>query len=300
MGRPFDAIPRPALPEADLVLAHGTLRDLPIDERVAVAAAAGYAGIGLAARGYAAALAAGWTDSSLRSLLADHGVGLMETEGPFGFAPGGTVRSGPLAGRRYGDPAIEARVFHMADAFGVRHVNVGAVLDGDPGPGAADDFGALCDRAAPYGLQVALEPLPCSTVPDLRTALDLVTAADRPNGGLCLDSWHYYRGDPDDEVLREVPPERVVVVQLDDGPLEPVLPDYLEDTLHHRTVPGAGEFPLDRFLGLLHSLGVRAPVSVEVLSDELDALPRQAAAERAAQATRQVLRALLPGPTAPR
>ena len=274
---------------ADLVLAHGTLRNASIEERVGAASRAGFAGIGLAARGYARLRDEGWSDTALRSLLDDHGVVLAETEGLLGFSSSGTVRSGVLAGRRYADPEVERQVFAMADAFGVRHLNVGGAFEAALEPDAPEAFAALCDRAADHGLLVALEHLPCSNVPDVRTALDVVLAADRPNGGLCLDSWHVYRGDADEAPLADLPPDRVFVVQLDDGPAQPVHPDYLTDTLHHRELPGEGELPLTRFLSLLDGIGVRAPVSVEVLNDELDRLPPDVVAERAASTTRRLL-----------
>lgn len=276
------------LRHADLVLAHGTLRHASIEERVKAASRAGFAGIGLAARGYARLREEGWSDAALRSLLDDHGVVLAETEGLLGFSSSGWVQSGVLAGRRYADPEVERQVFAMAEAFGVRHLNVGGAFEGHLEPDAPRAFAALCDRAADHGLLVALEHLPCSTIPDLRTALEVVLAADRPNGGLCVDSWHVYRGDGD-EPLADLPPERVFVVQLDDGPTRPVDPDYLTDTLHHRQLPGEGEFPLSRFLSLLDGIGVSAPVSVEVLSDELDRLPPDVLAERAASTTRRQL-----------
>ena len=275
----------------DLVLAQGTLRGAGFRDRVGAAAAAGFAGIGLATRAYARLREQGWSDAALGAVLDDAGVRLVEVEGLLGFSSGGEVRAGVLAGRRYADPAAERLAFDMADAFGVRHLTVTSAFDGVLEPDAAAAFAGLCDRAAEHGLLVALEPMACSTVPDLAAAVRLVADAGRPNGGLCVDSWHLYRGGGDERQLRDVPAELVLVVQLDDGPVRPVDPDYLVDTLHHRQLPGGGELPLPAFLAALAWAGVRAPVSVEVLSDELDLLPPAEAALLAADATRRVLRA---------
>jgi len=265
--------PGPSAPlgMTDLVLAQGTLRSAGFRDRVAAAASAGFTGIGLATRAYARLRDEGWSDAALSAVLDDAGVRLAEAEGLLGFSSAGQVQSGVLAGRRYADPAAEQLAFAMANAFGVRHLTVTTAFDGSLEPDAAAAFAGLCDRAAEHDLLVALEPMPCSTVPDLPTAVRLVREAGRPNGGLCVDSWHLYRGGGDEQALLELPPGLV-------------------DTLHHRQLPGDGALPLTAFLGVLHRIGVRAPTSVEVLSDDLDARPPAEAASLAASATRRVLR----------
>jgi hypothetical protein len=65
-------------------------------------------------------------------------------------------------------------------------------------------------------------------------------------------------------------PALVAMVQLNDGPLEPVVADYVDDCLHHREPPGEGEFDLRAFMELVPDL---APLGVEVPDDDLDALP---------------------------
>jgi sugar phosphate isomerase/epimerase len=55
----------------------------------------------------------------------------------------------------------------------------------------------------------------------------------------------------------------------------------MDDTSHRRRPPGEGELPLVDLLSQLDELGVRAPISIEVFSDELDAGPPAEAARRA-------------------
>lgn len=286
LARPQAASSTPIGP---LVLANGTLRHAALRERVAAAAAAGFDGIGLSAGTYARAKAEGWTPAAVRALLDDSGIALVEVEGLLGFSSTGAVRGGALAGRRYADPAALDDVLEMAALVGAAHLCATTAFDGELEPGAAGALRALGRRAAGVGLRIALEPVPCSTVTDLPAALRLVEAADTPGVGLLVDSWHLYRGGATEEQLRSVPPELVVAVQLDDGPRVPVLPDYLEDTLHHRDLPGQGELPLVAFLRTLVEHGVRAPLSVEVLSDRLAALPPAEAAQQAARTTRALL-----------
>jgi sugar phosphate isomerase/epimerase len=128
-----------------------------------------------------------------------------------------------------------------------------------------------------------------SNIPDAATAMAIVNAAGRPNGGICLDTWHHFRGANDDDMLRAIPPERIFTVQFDDGPRQRVDPDYYTDCTRYRDVPGEGDFDLTGFLGLLDELGVRLPLSVEVISTDLLQRPAAEVARRLADATRAVV-----------
>ena len=104
---------------------------------------------------------------------------------------------------------------------------------------AAAAFAGLCDRAAEHGLLVHLEFLPWSKIPDLATAWQIIRGADRPNGGLMLDAWHYFRSGPDSTLLRSIPGASILGVQLSDAPAAPE-PEPLQATLHARLLPGQG------------------------------------------------------------
>ena len=81
-------------------------------------------------------------------------------------------------------------------------------------------------------------------------------AADRPNGGLAFDTWHYLRGTRDDALLEQIPGDRIYVVQIDDATAEPV-GSLLNDTLNHRLMPGEGAFDLAEVLSIVaHKDGV--------------------------------------------
>jgi sugar phosphate isomerase/epimerase len=251
----------PDLGPDDLILSHFSLgRHLPFPERVAAAAGAGFAALSLYDGDYARLRAEGWSDAALRAVLDDHGLRVVELEALRGWAS-------PCAADYL---ERERRIFAIADALGpAHHVQAIGPFEG-PVDRAAEGFAGLCDRAAQHGLGVALEFLPeMSNVPDARAALELVEFADRPNGGLCIDVWHHYRGAADDDLLRAVPVERVLSVQFNDGPRQRVLADYRADCTTHRLAPGDGDFDLHRFLRVLDQIGVRLPLSVEVISAEL-------------------------------
>lgn len=253
----------PDLGPDDLILSHFSLgRHVPFPDRVAAAARAGFAALSLYVGDYARLRAEGWSDAGLRAVLDDHGVRVVELEALRGWSSAGQAGPASLESERL--------VFAMADALGpAHHVQAIGPVEGSL-EAAAEGFAGLCDRAAQHGLGVALEFLPeMSNIPDARVALELVELAGRPNGGLCVDVWHHYRGAADDELLRAVPAERVLSVQFNDGSRQRVLPDYRADCTTHRLPPGDGDFDLHRFLGVLAQMGVRLPLSVEVISAEL-------------------------------
>ena len=276
---------RGALPSADqieLVLAHGCLATQDVVERCAAAAAGGFTSIGLSVREYARLRADGWTDLALAAVLRDHGLRLREIETIAGFA--------------VDEPAGRARRKHayaIADAFGARHVQAVGSFVGPLEPDVVDAFARLCDEAAEHGLLVALEFVPCTNISDAGTALGIVTEAGRANGGLCVDVWHHTRGANDMTLLEAIPADRVVMIQLDDGPIVPRDPDFLTDTIHHRDLPGEGEFDLVGFLRVLWRNGARAPISVEILDDRIHALAPIEAGRRIGEATRRVVAAAL-------
>ena len=135
-----------------------------------------------------------------------------------------------------------------------------------------EGFAALCDEAAEHGLRVALEFFPFSNVPDLATSWSIVSQADRPNGGLVLDIWHYVRSGRDDDLLARIPPERIYTVQLSDGPAT-AADDLAAEAMYGRLLPGKGEFGVAAFVSRLDTMGVRAPCGPELYSPSFDQRP---------------------------
>src|SRR5690349_3210915 len=65
----------------DLVLCSGTLpRGTPWTERLEAASRAGFTGLSVWARDYAAARSEGWTDADMRAQLNDHGLAVAEID----------------------------------------------------------------------------------------------------------------------------------------------------------------------------------------------------------------------------
>jgi sugar phosphate isomerase/epimerase len=243
---------------SDLVLSHFSLaRDHPIADRVALAAGAGFAGIGLYVGQYAKLERDGFAPGGLRELLAAHDLCLAEIE----VVPG-LGRDG-VGGERAAE--VEAIAWRMADEFGCRYLQVIGPAE-MPVADAARAYAGVCDRAADHGLVVGLEFLPFTDIVSVGDARAIVEAADRPNGGICVDIWHHERGARDLAAIAALPAELVTGVQMSDGTREPEDPDYYTDCLTNRRAPGAGEFDVAGFVHALGASGVDVPWGMEVCS----------------------------------
>lgn len=184
--------------------------------------------------------------------------------------------------------AIEEGCCRVADALGADYMMVSNTTMACPWEEAVTGFASICDRAAEHGLDVLLEFLPWGPVPDARTAWRVVRESGADNAGVLVDSWHHFRGAADDDMIREVPADRLRAIQIDDARAEPVGTLY-DDTRNERLLPGEGDLDLVGFIQLLDDHGVDAPWSVEVLSHTQRARPPVEAARLAAQSTWSVL-----------
>jgi sugar phosphate isomerase/epimerase len=280
-----------ALGAGDLVLCSGSLaREATFAERVEAAVAGGFAGLSLWARDYFSARRSGLSDADLRALLAHNGLAIAELDLAWSWLPGASEIHIPAELDTEELFAYdEAELFRIAEAVGARSVNAIDVFGGDWSvDDAAAAFGGLCDRAAAHGLLVHIEFLPWSRIPNVTAAWEIVRRADRANGGVLLDAWHFFRSGGDLGALRAVPGACVFGLQLDDGPTEPEA-DLPNASLHDRRLPGEGELDLRGLLGTLREIGAVAPVGVEVFSDELHHLDPVDAGRRVGAATRDVL-----------
>ena len=151
-----------------------------------------------------------------------------------------------------------------------------------PGALGGDDLLAgqlyeLAEAAAGHGVRIAYEALAWGRhVDDYRHAWRLVAAADHPNLGVCLDSFHILSRGHDPGGIREIPGDKIFFLQLADAPT--MLMDVLQWSRHYRCFPGQGSFDLTTFLGHVLAAGYAGPLSLEVFNDVF----RQADAERTA------------------
>ena len=203
-----------ALGPRDLILCSGTLFGHPLRSKIRAAAEAGYQGITLWPDDVTQARSEGLSDADIRKLLADHGQVVVDMDPLLDWTPEAKPKPGEAA------VAItpEHEFYAIAEAFGARSINAvqgfGRTLDLDR---AAEDLAGVCDRARDHGLLVTVEFLPWSGIPTADVALDLVRRTNRPNATILVDSWHWFRGGADFDLLRSVPGALVGSVQGPDG-----------------------------------------------------------------------------------
>ena len=240
------------------MLSHFSLaRNHPIDERIRLAAAHGFAAIGLYVGQYAQLERDGVAPGRLHDLLDAHDICLAEIEVIPGLGRDGA------GGERAAE--MEQSAWRMADEFECRYLQVIGPA-GDDGAAAASAFGALCDRAADHGLVVGLEFLPFTDVVSVGDARRIVERAGRSNGGVCVDIWHHERGARDLAGIADLPGEMITGIQMSDGPRRPLVADYYTDCLENRLAPGAGDFDIPGFLHAVRGTGCTVPVALEVCS----------------------------------
>lgn len=146
-----------------------------------------------------------------------------------------------------------------------------------------DSFAILCDKAAEFNVDVAIEFLPFAAVNTIDKAL-AITSDVRPNGGIMIDTWHVARGGMEFSEISKIPLELIKGVELDDADLE-LVGDVVNDSTHHRKCCGEGELDVPAFVQAVLDQGYRGPWGVELISAELRKLPLEVVAKRVYDST---------------
>jgi len=155
-----------------------------------------------------------------------------------------------------------------------------------------DNFAALCDLAAAFGIAPSLEPMPWTDAKNFAQGARIVGNAARANAGLLVDPIHFDRGGSVASEIAGVPARYLRYVQMCDAPAQ--RPTTLEGLLHQarseRLLPGDGGLDLT---GILRNAPADAPISIEIPMDELArTVPATERARRALVATRKFLHSL--------
>jgi sugar phosphate isomerase/epimerase len=221
------------------------------------------------------------TFGEMRKILDDHGLDQLELE----FL--GDWFLDPEDERRRAADKTRALLFEAAAELPAHHIKAGNIVGTECElPRIVEGFAELCADAARYtDAKIVYEFMPYDVnVGDVETAVELVEAADAPNGGLALDTWHLgkLRLEPDD--LRRIPPRFLSWVELSDGPYE-YAEDRLDEVINRRQLPGEGEFPIAEYVTVCRELGYDGPWGVEILSEELRNLPIDQIFDRAYETT---------------
>ena len=228
-------------------------------ERVEVAGRLGYSGVGLM-HSDLMQIRRQYDWHAIRNILAESGLKYLELEFLVGWIDDGD---------EYAQAEIVLdNMLTAAQALDVRHLKIGPDMQAKtwPMPRMIERFARLCDKAAVYGTDVVLEPMPWSNVADLKTAIAIVAGADRSNGGLLLDIWHLARGGVGYDEITRIPSGLVRYVEIDDADAE-IRGSLLEDTLNHRRFCGQGALGVSAFLQCVLDQGYDGPFGIEIISE---------------------------------
>ncbi len=136
----------------------------------------------------------------------------------------------------------------------------------------AADLAELADLAAQRGFSIGYEALAWGKhVRDWMQAWEIVKAADRPNLGIVLDSYHICVRKNPLEPMVEIPADRIALVQIADAP--DILMDPMSLSRHHRCFPGQGDYPIVDFLDFALRTGYSGPLSLEIFNDQFRGAP---------------------------
>ncbi|HXK21726.1 MAG TPA: sugar phosphate isomerase/epimerase [Myxococcota bacterium] len=255
----------------DWVLWAGTVgMESPVAARVEAARANGYRAVSIGPLDVAREASNGRSAKDLGRSIRDAGLEIV-MDPLIGWCS-----DAPLPGR-FAEVSFEEQL-RMCEALQVSGMGVfGPFREGEATQGElVRKFAALCDRAADLGARVHFEFMPLTVVRDVAAAWAIVEGADRANGGLVFDTWHFYRGNPDFSALARVPGDRIFAVQVADAAAE-VHGNLAQDTFERR-MPGDGAFDLVGAMRALDRIGALRVVGPEVISPKTAAMPAVEAA----------------------
>jgi sugar phosphate isomerase/epimerase len=164
-------------------------------------------------------------------------------------------------------------LFEAAAALDAHHIKAGNI-PGKPCemPRLNEAYAELvADAAANCSSKVLYEFMPFDVnVNSIEKALAVMDGVD--DTGVVIDTWHMAKLGIKPDDLRKIPLERLGWVELSDGQFEN-MEDQLDEVVNRRKLPGEGEFPLREYVEVARDIGYAEPWGVEVLSEDLRALP---------------------------
>ena len=140
-------------------------------------------------------------------------------------------------------PALE-----VGNALGAKQLVASAWTNSENDRGfLIETYAQICELAGSYGFSVGLEFPTFSRLPTLEEAVDIVRAADRPNGGILIDTLYLHMSRIQLDELEALPAQWLDFIQVSD--VLPGVPDTLDGMIQiaraARLYPGEGciDFP---------------------------------------------------------
>ena len=234
-------------------------------DRCAEAAKVGFAGLGLWHADIEHQMEGGRTLREMRQLLDDNGIRLYELE----FLMDWFVDDDDRAAA----DRVRKLLFEAAVELDAHHIKAGNI------PGKECEMGRLkeayaelvADAAQHTSAKVLYEFMPFDVnVNSVDSALEVIDGID--NTGVVIDTWHMAKLDIKPDDLRRFGADRLGWIELSDGQ-HAWQEDRIDEVVNRRKLPGEGEFDIRGYVEIGLDMGYSEPWGVEVLSQDLRALP---------------------------
>ena len=255
------------------------LSPIDLETRMRTAARAGWTGFGLVHADLVAYRDAHGL-ASLASLAEDCGIERIELEFLGDWWTTGEQRKA--------SDLVRHDLLEAAHALSVPVIKIAPAMDVAPPTDIfLTELDLLVAEAKERGTTVAIEPMPFSSnIRSLDDGMRLIDTLAQDSLGLVVDIWHAYRGGMDYARIPElIPPERIAVVELNDGIREPV-GSLWDDTINNRLYPGRGAFDVPAFIQAVQAAGFDGYWGVEMISAEHRSRPISQSLPELAAATR--------------
>jgi 2-keto-myo-inositol isomerase len=145
----------------------------------------------------------------------------------------------------------------------------------------------ISDKFKKYNVRFAFEFLGFSwcSVSTLEQDIEIIKAVNRKNIGLVLDTFHFYAGGSSIGAIRNVAPEKIFILHMNDA--EKLPKPELQDA--HRLYPGEGVIPLGDIVAGLKNIHYDGPASLEMFRPAYWYRPPDEVAKKGIDAIRKYL-----------
>lgn len=233
-----------------------------VDEALGAWAAAGSEGLSFWSLHH---MVLGGDSAAIAAQIKAHGLDVAAIEAIYGWANADS----PDAAVADADLSIQLCVDYGASTL------VAVVLEPElvDATATAANLAAVSAKAAEANVEIAIEFLPWSGIPDITTCWDIVQQSEASNAGILLDSWHWHHQPGGStgkhaETLASIPGDAIKIFQICDAESDPT-DDPMGACMSRRPLPGDGVVDHAGLFELLREIDADPIVSPEVFNAEL-------------------------------
>jgi 2-keto-myo-inositol isomerase len=257
-----------------------TIKSTPLEQQIELSRAAGFRQIGLWLKDVEAAMAQGKSLGEIKATLDDAGLRVAEFCFLGGWQDADEAKLRDVLSQTH-------RICEVSRALGCDIVVTVPALAPGWLKGAPERFRQVCEVAEEYGLRIALEfPGIAPEVHDLRSARNLVHAAGCANGGLIIDTFHFFLGGSKLEDFERMTPGEIFLVHVSDAMNLPM--EKLRIPHDNRTFPGEGTIDFAPIFQQLNRLRYDGAISLEIWNRELHQANPAEVVKRGSESLRRI------------